>query len=388
MKYNPDHTPDPETWLALPEDERLGLILNWHEDSEDPLPESGDWHLHAALQLAVENQLAMNEPKAVRPTLERLMNEGLDRHSAVHVIAGLLAELTHEHVRLKNEPFDNEIYDQALTELSVDDLGLDEPFEGEVSTAGEPNQNDQHFTAEQQHRLTAVMDANREQMMGFPETAGFLFAVVSCPEPVMPSEWFKAILGDFEFSDLKQAEVVTADLMALNNWIIKMLDQGRSPLPPGCEPAPDAEANFDESLTFNRWTRGFCKGHGWLEESWDKCATDDDGSGMSLMCLTCFSRRETAEAYRREIFDNKVTFDQMITAAHDMLPQAMQDYHYAGRHHQHHQHGPHCRHGVEPAREPVRSTKIGRNEPCPCGSGRKYKKCCGQPGGPTSTSIH
>ncbi len=24
------------------------------------------------------------------------------------------------------------------------------------------------------------------------------------------------------------------------------------------------------------------------------------------------------------------------------------------------------------------SSKIGRNEPCPCGSGKKYKKCCGQ----------
>lgn len=23
-------------------------------------------------------------------------------------------------------------------------------------------------------------------------------------------------------------------------------------------------------------------------------------------------------------------------------------------------------------------SKIGRNEPCPCGSGKKYKKCCGQ----------
>lgn len=22
--------------------------------------------------------------------------------------------------------------------------------------------------------------------------------------------------------------------------------------------------------------------------------------------------------------------------------------------------------------------KIGRNDPCPCGSGKKYKKCCGQ----------
>lgn len=25
---------------------------------------------------------------------------------------------------------------------------------------------------------------------------------------------------------------------------------------------------------------------------------------------------------------------------------------------------------------PVRSDKIGRNQPCPCGSGKKYKKCC------------
>lgn len=29
---------------------------------------------------------------------------------------------------------------------------------------------------------------------------------------------------------------------------------------------------------------------------------------------------------------------------------------------------------------PVRSKKIGRNEPCPCGSGKKYKNCCGRPG--------
>ncbi|MGH7187765.1 MAG: SEC-C metal-binding domain-containing protein [Acetobacteraceae bacterium] len=27
---------------------------------------------------------------------------------------------------------------------------------------------------------------------------------------------------------------------------------------------------------------------------------------------------------------------------------------------------------------PTRQTKPGRNAPCPCGSGRKYKRCCGQ----------
>jgi len=27
----------------------------------------------------------------------------------------------------------------------------------------------------------------------------------------------------------------------------------------------------------------------------------------------------------------------------------------------------------------IKNRKIGRNQPCPCGSGRKYKKCCGKP---------
>jgi tetratricopeptide (TPR) repeat protein len=27
----------------------------------------------------------------------------------------------------------------------------------------------------------------------------------------------------------------------------------------------------------------------------------------------------------------------------------------------------------------ARTVKVGRNEPCPCGSGKKYKKCCGSP---------
>ena len=31
-------------------------------------------------------------------------------------------------------------------------------------------------------------------------------------------------------------------------------------------------------------------------------------------------------------------------------------------------------------RQPVRAAgkKVGRNDPCPCGSGKKYKKCCGR----------
>lgn len=32
---------------------------------------------------------------------------------------------------------------------------------------------------------------------------------------------------------------------------------------------------------------------------------------------------------------------------------------------------------VVPSFAPIRSVKIGRNDPCPCGSGKKHKRCCG-----------
>ena len=34
---------------------------------------------------------------------------------------------------------------------------------------------------------------------------------------------------------------------------------------------------------------------------------------------------------------------------------------------------------AKPKKMPVRkAAEIGRNDPCPCGSGKKYKKCCGR----------
>ena len=33
---------------------------------------------------------------------------------------------------------------------------------------------------------------------------------------------------------------------------------------------------------------------------------------------------------------------------------------------------------LNPQKTKIAETKIGRNEPCPCGSGKKYKKCCGK----------
>ena len=44
-----------------------------------------------------------------------------------------------------------------------------------------------------------------------------------------------------------------------------------------------------------------------------------------------------------------------------------------------HIHGPHCNHTHSRLEPLVRQTpKVGRNDECPCGSQKKYKKCCGK----------
>jgi uncharacterized protein YecA (UPF0149 family) len=44
-----------------------------------------------------------------------------------------------------------------------------------------------------------------------------------------------------------------------------------------------------------------------------------------------------------------------------------------------HVHGPDCTHDHDHTHAPIRreTAKIGRNDPCSCGSGKKFKKCCG-----------
>ena len=42
-----------------------------------------------------------------------------------------------------------------------------------------------------------------------------------------------------------------------------------------------------------------------------------------------------------------------------------------------HVHGPDCEHGAKPETVRREAPKVGRNDLCPCGSGKKWKKCHG-----------
>ncbi|HGG56485.1 MAG TPA: zinc chelation protein SecC [Nannocystis exedens] len=63
-----------------------------------------------------------------------------------------------------------------------------------------------------------------------------------------------------------------------------------------------------------------------------------------------------------------------------MADQHFEDGHDHDHDHDHapHVHGPGCDHEHHAQAPYVRAVpKVGRNEPCPCGSGKKYKRCHG-----------
>jgi hypothetical protein len=114
--YDPEQAPIRDEWLALGEAERIELVAAYHKRTREKLP---NLRLHAAFHAVVENQLAEGID-AVRETLERLMAEGLDRHSGIHAIGSALAEHLSNLMRKGGKGQDpNEEYFRRLRSLTA-----------------------------------------------------------------------------------------------------------------------------------------------------------------------------------------------------------------------------------------------------------------------------
>jgi hypothetical protein len=95
MQYDAIEQPDPEIWLELDETERVDSVIDYHRRTGVPLETS---ELHAMAHVVVENQVALGEATPVPETLDRLMDEGLDRHEAIHAIGSILMRMVFEAV--------------------------------------------------------------------------------------------------------------------------------------------------------------------------------------------------------------------------------------------------------------------------------------------------
>jgi hypothetical protein len=115
-RYDPDHAPNPEQWLALDEQARIRLAEEHHRLGRIKLP---NLEAHALFHAIVENQLAENLEPVVR-AMARLMAEGLTRHESVHAIASVVAEHVHDLFNAKADADDSQaIYNAAVERLTA-----------------------------------------------------------------------------------------------------------------------------------------------------------------------------------------------------------------------------------------------------------------------------
>ena len=232
------------------------------------------------------------------------------------------------------------------------------------------------FTRQQAEQLRHFLAAPERpaNTFSYGELAGFLFALCCAPEMVPPSAWLPLVLDDTDnaHQDPAEAQKILALIMELYNHINQGVLDKQPALPPQCEARREIPSNLETDAPFSQWARGFGMGHEYLSALWDAHAPTkvSEDLGSCLMVLTFFASRELAEEYQREFRALDRPLESFAEQMIDLFPEALTQYMLLGisiaavlR--------------QRPTAAPAGSVKIDRNDPCPCGSGKKYKDCCG-----------
>src|SRR3989449_11338755 len=92
-RYDPQHAPDPEAWLALDEGERTELVLQYHRRARVRLPNA---RLHATIHVVwrTRSRWATRSPFAGRSS--GCGPRGSNRHDAVHAVGSVRAKRIYE----------------------------------------------------------------------------------------------------------------------------------------------------------------------------------------------------------------------------------------------------------------------------------------------------
>jgi len=238
------------------------------------------------------------------------------------------------------------------------------------------------FDSTQAKTLQSFLDATERHpdSMSYAAAAGFLFAVASAPELVQPSQWLPIIIDPDNATEISLEEMkgVTGSLMSLFNESTRQVQQADTKLPQGVSFNDEALKNLDPNASISQWADGFRQGYFWLEKVWSGYIPEEikEEFGYQLTVLFFFSNQQMAYSLFDEVKNKEVTLESMAENMKNLFPEAMRGVALLGN-------SIHealaTRTEPNPQGQPpiVRNEKVGRNATCPCGSGRKFKKCCG-----------
>jgi uncharacterized protein len=242
------------------------------------------------------------------------------------------------------------------------------------------------FDAAAARRLQSFLDApdRAPETMRLNELKGFLFAIATAPELVQPSGWLPIVFGGEmpKWKSLDEAKSILNALMALYNKINTDVIEGRPRLPASCKARPITFDNFGPEAPLGQWARGFSTGFSFLGPAWNDAKLEGEEDALVGACvatLSFFADRKLAEKLHKDRVDPSVSFFEHAVLCQARINGAMRALADVGR-------ALYLdamdTHRPPPPQKPILRTvpKVGRNDPCPCGSGKKFKHCCGAPG--------
>lgn len=226
---------------------------------------------------------------------------------------------------------------------------------------------DEPLTNAEYDRLDALLDlSDADDAMNLEEMDGFFAALICGPELVPPSEYLGKIWGGEDETPFETTDELEEFLnLAMRHWNrIASLLADRDQI---FEPQLWIEEG-EELPRGNRWALGFLRGMGMRRESWDEIFRDEDKLAMLLPVMALVHENDPDPEMRtwKKPPDRKLRENLIVGIA--VAAQKLHDYFRT-----HRARDARSRATGERKAEP----KIGRNDPCYCGSGKKYKKCCG-----------
>lgn len=216
------------------------------------------------------------------------------------------------------------------------------------------------FTSTDLDKLETWLHApdRAEKTLPLDMLQGMLCAVVSAPKAITPLKWLPLAMGGEEAMQAHDAKEVMDLLIAFQNDVARQLN---------------ANEEFDfilygegEEDSIDMWCDGYLLGVDLAEPSWDETASPEEMDEM-LFPFIALSHRLNEEgdgetdANAPGPEEEKLLLERVRGT---LVDQIMENRLYW------------FEKGI-PQTVRREAAKIGRNDPCPCGSGKKHKNCCG-----------
>ena len=223
------------------------------------------------------------------------------------------------------------------------------------------------ITDAQLDRLEALLDdPSFDEAMRLDEVQGYLCGAIAGPVAIPEADWLAEILGSEAALDT-DAGREAADLLRLLADELRVELADDEPLILYLYPEDDAD---DAPSDYEPWCLAYLHAVDTAAEDWFDDLTDEeevewlDERLFPLMILT--GEAEAAAREHGEEWPQGSELDELKQQAREDLARAVSEIYLFWT----------AKRGSGTVRR--NGGKVGRNDACPCGSGKKYKQCCGK----------